>query len=151
MTLSTRLPTIVVSVAASVFATFGAVSAVQAFATGPTQRQAGQASAGDSAIVPVAAACRFRDGAFTGQVFDAYYGEVQVQARISGGCVASIDVLQFPADRRTSRKINDQALPMLQSEVIWAQSGRIDIVSGATLTSRAYIASLKDALAQAGR
>jgi uncharacterized protein with FMN-binding domain len=73
-----------------------------------------------------------------------------VQANISGSCIRSVDVLQYPADRRTSRSINDQALPRLHSEVIRAQSGRIDIVSGATLTSRAYIGSLRDALAQAG-
>jgi uncharacterized protein with FMN-binding domain len=39
---------------------------------------------------------------------------------------------------------------MLQSEVIRAQSGKVDIITGATLTSRAYIRSLKDALSQAG-
>ena len=150
MRFSTRYPAIVLSLTASVFAAFGTASAVQAFSTDPAQGQPGQTSAGDAAIVPVAAACHFRNGAFTGQVFDAYYGEVQVQANISSGCVASIDVLQYPAERRTSRRINDQALPLLQSEVIQAQSGKIDIITGATLTSRAYIRSLRDALAQAG-
>jgi uncharacterized protein with FMN-binding domain len=150
MIVSTRLPTIVLSIAASVFAAFGTATAVRAFATDPAQGQTGQASAGDTAIVPVAVACHFHDGAFTGRVFDAYYGEVQVQANISGSCIRSVDVLQYPADRRTSRNINDHALPMLQSEAIRAQSGRIDIISGATLTSRAYIGSLRDALAQAG-
>jgi uncharacterized protein with FMN-binding domain len=150
MKFSARYPTIVLSLAASVFAAFGSASAVQAIATNPAQGQPGQASAGDAAVVPVVAACHFQDGAFTGQVFDAYYGDVQVQATISNGCVASIEVLQYPNDRRTSRRINDQALPMLQSEVIQAQSGKIDIITGATLTSRAYIRSLKDALAQAG-
>ena len=147
---SPRFPTIVLSVAASAAAVFGAVSAVRAVEAGAALGQTVQAIAGDSALVPVAAACHFHDGSYTGQVFDAYYGEVQVQANISGGCVASIEVLQYPADRRTSRRINDQALPMLQSEVLRAQSGRIDVVSGATLTSRAYIASLRNALAQAG-
>jgi uncharacterized protein with FMN-binding domain len=149
MNFSTRYPTIVLSLAASVFAAFGSASAVQAFATSPVQAQPDQAGAGDTTVV-AAAACHFHDGAFRGQVFDAYYGEVQVQANVSGGCITSIGVLQYPADRRTSRRINDQALPMLQSEVIQAQSGKIDIITGATLTSRAYIRSLKDALAQAG-
>jgi uncharacterized protein with FMN-binding domain len=150
MKFSTRYPTIVLSLAASAFAAFGSASAVQAFATSPAQGPPGQASAGDATVVPVAAACHFHDGAFTGQVFDAYYGAVQVQANVSGGCVTSIDVLQYPADRRTSRRINDQALPMLQSEVIQAQSGKVDIITGATLTSRAYIRSLRDALDKAG-
>jgi uncharacterized protein with FMN-binding domain len=150
MKFNARYPMVVLSLAASVFAAFGSASAVRAFATSLAQGQPGQASAGDATVVTVAAACHFHDGAFTGQVFDAYYGDVQVQANVSGGCVTSIDVLQYPADRRTSRRINDQALPMLQSEAIQAQSGKIDIITGATLTSRAYIRSLRDALAQAG-
>ena len=88
-------------------------------------------------------------GSFTGQVFDAYYGRVQVKANISGGQIVSIDVLQYPQDRRTSRYINSQALPMLKSEVISAQSTRVDIISGATLTSEAFLRSLKTALKQA--
>jgi uncharacterized protein with FMN-binding domain len=62
----------------------------------------------------------------------------------------SVDVLQYPADRRTSRSINAQALPMLESEVVRAQSDRVNIISGATLTSAAYLRSLNGALGQAG-
>jgi uncharacterized protein with FMN-binding domain len=39
---------------------------------------------------------------------------------------------------------------MLQQEVIQAQSAQIDTVSGATLTSEAYIRSLGNALQKAG-
>ena len=93
---------------------------------------------------------RYRDGAYVGAVVDAYYGPLQVQASISGGRIVSVKALHYPADRRTSQRINNQALPELQSEVIAAQSTRVDIVSGATLTSEAYIRSLKSALGQAG-
>jgi hypothetical protein len=65
---------IVFSVAASVFAAFGAATAVRAFATNAAKGQTGQANAGDTAIVPVAAVCHFQDGSFKGQMFDAYYG-----------------------------------------------------------------------------
>ena len=92
----------------------------------------------------------YRDGAYVGDVVDAYYGPLQVQASISGGRIVSVKALQYPADRRTSQRINNQALPELQSEVIAAQNTRVDIVSGATLTSEAYIRSLKSALGQAG-
>ena len=141
MRFSARYSAIALSVAAvSAVAAFGSAKAIEGFAANPA----------DGAAVPAASACHFHDGAFTGATFDAYYGEVQVQANISNGCVASIEVLQYPNDRRTSRRINDQALPILQSEVIRAQSGKVDVVTGATLTSRAYIRSLKDALTQAG-
>ena len=147
MKFSARYPSIVLSVAAvSAFAGFGAVKAIEVVAPNPADGQ----TAGSATVTPAAANCHFHDGEYTGGVFDAYYGDVQVKVVVESGCVASIDVVQYPNDRRTSRRINDQALPMLQSEVIRAQSGKVDIITGATLTSRAYIRSLKDALSQAG-
>ena len=101
-------------------------------------------------VLLAAGATHYRDGSFTGPVTDAYYGQMQVKANILGGRLVSVDVLKFPADRRTSRSINDRALPRLQSEVIKAQSTRVDIVSGATLSSKAYLRSLNTALGQAG-
>ena len=92
---------------------------------------------------------QYRDGTYPGPTVDAYYGMLQVQAVVRGGKLVSVDVLQYPADRRTSRAINHQALPMLEQEVLQAQSARVDIVSGATLTSSAYRRSLGRALAAA--
>ena len=40
-------------------------------------------------------------------------------------------------------------MPYLQSEAIQAQSARVDIISGATLTSEAYARSLQSALLKA--
>jgi uncharacterized protein with FMN-binding domain len=99
-------------------------------------------------VVPVATtnAGGFADGTFTGPVADAYYGQVQVQAVVQNGQIVSIKVLQYPSDRRTSVAINRQALPMLRDEVISAQSPNVDIISGATLTSEAFIQSLSAAL-----
>jgi len=94
---------------------------------------------------------QFKDGNFQGPVADAYYGEVQVEANIQGGRLATVRILQYPNDRRTSRYINSQALPILKREAIQAQSGNVDFVSGATLTSRAYIQSLSSALDQASQ
>jgi uncharacterized protein with FMN-binding domain len=91
----------------------------------------------------------YLDGQYAGKPFDAYYGLVQIQANIANGKLESIDVLQWPKDRRTSRYINSNALPMLQQEVIAAQSAKVDLVSGATLTSEAFLRSLNSALAQA--
>jgi uncharacterized protein with FMN-binding domain len=51
--------------------------------------------------------------------------------------------------RARSVFINEQALPLLRQEVLRAQSARIDEVSGATLTSDAYDASLQAAIAAA--
>jgi uncharacterized protein with FMN-binding domain len=97
----------------------------------------------------VSAVAGLTDGTYTGPTVDAYYGEVQVQAIVQGGRLTAIKVLRYPSDRRTSLYINRQALPRLRDEVIRAQSAHVDIVSGATLTSRAFIRSLDAALKQA--
>ena len=89
------------------------------------------------------------DGAYRGPVVDAYYGLMQIEAVIQNGRLATVHVLRYPSDRRTSVYINRQALPMLRDEVISAQSARVDIVSGATLSSRAFIQSLGAALDKA--
>lgn len=95
------------------------------------------------------AAHGFTDGTFTGPVTDAYYGLIQMQASIQGGRLTALKVLKYPNDRRTSVRINRQALPMLRDEAIGAQSANVDIISGATLTSRAFIQSLGGALKKA--
>jgi uncharacterized protein with FMN-binding domain len=91
------------------------------------------------------------DGSFTGGTYSAYYGPVQVQVTVKGGSILNAKAIKFPNKSGTSRSINRQALPYLQQELINAQSGRIDLISGATLTSKAYVKSLRDALNQSAQ
>ena len=107
-------------------------------------------------IIPVAStlpaggsAAAFKDGSYQGSVADAYYGNVQVQANVKNGQLVSVRILQYPSDRNTSRYINSQALPTLKQEAIQAQTAQVDFVSGATLTSNAFVQSLTAALDQA--
>ena len=99
-------------------------------------------------VAAASGAVRLADGTYTGPAADAYYGTVQVQVTVQSGQITTLKVLRYPSDRRTSIFINRQALPMLRDEVISAQSARIDIISGATLTSEAFIQSLSGALGQ---
>jgi uncharacterized protein with FMN-binding domain len=92
----------------------------------------------------------YRDGSYTGSSENAYYGRVQVRVEIASQKIVGVTVLDYPRDRRTSRYINSQALPLLKREVIAADSAKVDAVSGATLTSEAYLRSLTSALNQAG-
>ncbi len=92
---------------------------------------------------------QYNDGTYTGPVTDAFYGNVQVRVTISGGKITDVTFLQYPNDRSTSREINSQATPWLSQEAIQAQSANVDIVSGATDTSNAFIQSLSAALTQA--
>jgi len=92
---------------------------------------------------------KYKDGTFTGSVADAYYGSVQVSATISGGKITAVQFLQYPDTHSTSIEINSQAMPYLQQEAIQAQSANVSIVTGATLTSQAFVQSLTTALSQA--
>lgn len=94
-------------------------------------------------------ATNYKDGQYIGDVTDAFYGNVQVEASIKGGKVINVVFLQYPNDRERSIAINSQAMPYLKQEAITAQSASVDIVSGATATSQAFISSLASALNQA--
>jgi uncharacterized protein with FMN-binding domain len=99
--------------------------------------------------VPVASTGRYKNGTYTGVVADAYYGNIQVAAVISGGHLSDVQILDYPRDRNTSVRINTNALPILKTEAIKAQSAKVNAVSGASETSRAFVESLSSALFKA--
>ena len=92
---------------------------------------------------------QYKDGTYTGPQVDVFYGVVQVQATVKNGQLADVQFLQYPADRRTSQRINSIAVPDLQQEALQAQSANVDLISGATLTSEGFAMSLDNALATA--
>ena len=61
--------------------------------------------------------------------------------------VVRIDIPQYPDHTDRSVYINQQALPYLMQETLKAQSANIQMVSGASYSSQAYIQSLQGALA----
>lgn len=91
----------------------------------------------------------FRDGTFTGDTVDHQYGPVQVKAVIRNGYIADVVFLQHPDHAPRSQELNGRAMPLLTAEAIKVQNEKVDIVSGATLTSYAFRDSLGSALAQA--
>ncbi len=91
----------------------------------------------------------FTDGTFTGNSVDAYYGMVQVKAIIKNGKLSDVVFLDYPQDRSTSLWKSLNAMPILKQEAIATQSSKVNMVSGATDTSRAFVKSLASALSQA--
>ena len=91
----------------------------------------------------------YKDGSYTGSVADALWGNIQVEATIKNGKITNVQFLQYPNERDRSVLINQYADPQLTSEAIQAQSANVDIISGATDTSEAFMQSLSDALSQA--
>lgn len=91
----------------------------------------------------------YKDGQYTGSVADAYYGYIQVLAVISGGRLTDVKFLQYPGDNPNSQYINSQAMPYLKQEALQAQNANINVISGATDTSQAFVESLTSALNKA--
>ena len=60
--------------------------------------------------------------------------------------VVRIDIPQYPDHPDRSVYINQQALTYLMQETLKAQSAKIQMVSGASYSSQAYIQSLQGAL-----
>ena len=74
---------------------------------------------------------------------------MQVQVVIQNGEIINVQFLQYPNERNRSVEINNYADPILVNEAIQVQSAKVDIVSGATDSSEAFIQSLSNALSQA--
>ena len=115
----------------------------------PAAVSGGNGSNGNTGNGNTMMAAAYKDGRYTGSTADAYYGYIQVLAVISGGKLTDVQFLQYPNDNPNSSYINSQAKPYLKQEAIQAQSANVNIVSGATDTSQAFIQSLSDALNRA--
>lgn len=89
-----------------------------------------------------------KDGSYTGDSVNAFWGNIQVKATISGGKLTDVAFLSYPNDRGHSIEVSQYALPILRKEAIQNQTAQVDIVSGATDTSNAFIQSLASALSQ---
>jgi uncharacterized protein with FMN-binding domain len=99
--------------------------------------------------VKTASSGQYVNGMYTGTAANAYYGNIQVEAVISGGKLTNVVFLQSPGGRNTSVYINQKAMPQLKAEAIQAQSASVSGVSGASDSSAAFKESLASALSQA--
>ena len=75
------------------------------------------------------------------------FGPVQGTVTVTGKRISNV-VITTPTDPR-SVGINSQAVPLLIQETLQAQSANINVISGATETSTAYMQSLQVALNRA--
>lgn len=82
---------------------------------------------------------------FAGPSVSMRWGNVAVTIRVANKKVVGISAT-YPTERPRSQYINSIAVPVLRSEALHTQRATINAVSGATLTSRAFISSLSAAL-----
>ncbi len=85
---------------------------------------------------------------YKGPFVDMRWGPVRATITIKGKKLKSIGIATSPENFR-SQLIDGQAVPLLKQETLQAQSANIDTVSGATMTSEAYIESLQAAITKA--
>lgn len=117
--------------------------------TGTDTTGGGDTDASGTASGTASSSSGLQDGTYTGSAADTRFGSVQVRITVSGGAIADVQVPEYPSTNPRDRQINERALPTLISETTDAQSADIDMVSGATYTSRGYLTSLQSAIDQA--
>jgi uncharacterized protein with FMN-binding domain len=86
----------------------------------------------------------------TGDEASTRWGPVQVELKIANGTITDVSVVEYPDNNGRDEQINARALPVLVQETLDAQNAKIDMVSGATVTSEGYLESLQSALDKAG-
>jgi hypothetical protein len=82
----------------------------------------------------------------TGPDVNFSYGTIAVRVTVRGSRIVDVSVATIRVTEPESGQISGNAIPVLRSEVLDAQSASIHSVSGATYTSRGYISSLEAAL-----
>jgi uncharacterized protein with FMN-binding domain len=85
-------------------------------------------------------------GTYPGSVVQTRFGSVQVQITVQAGKITDITALQLTDAERKSVQISNRAAPLLRAEVLQSQSADVQTISGATVTSDAYLNSLQAAL-----
>jgi uncharacterized protein with FMN-binding domain len=85
---------------------------------------------------------------YKGPLVNMRWGPVQATITVKGKKITSVKITTLPENFR-SQFIDQQAVPLLKQETLQAQSANVAIVSGATMTSAAYIQSLQAALQKA--
>lgn len=85
-------------------------------------------------------------GTFAGRAVQTRFGTVQVQITVNAGAITDVTALQLTDDDRKSVQISNRAAPLLRAAVLNAQSAQVQTISGATVTSDAYLSSLQGAL-----
>ena len=78
------------------------------------------------------------------------YGPVQVAIKVRLKKITAVDAIVIPAGDSRTTTINARAIPLLETRTLKAQSSKIDGVSGASYTSKAFIKSVQSAIIKAG-
>ena len=79
------------------------------------------------------------------------FSVIQVQATLTRGRLTGVKTIAMSGDGPHTKALNARAEPILRAEALNAGSADIDVVSGATSSSKIWIESLKGAIRKARR
>src|ERR1700750_1879406 len=79
------------------------------------------------------------------------FSVIQVRATLLHGRLVGVTTISMSGDGPHTEALNARAEPILRAEALKAHSADVDVVSGATSSSRIWIDSLKGAIRKARR
>lgn len=77
------------------------------------------------------------------------WGEVQVRLSVKNGKISDVAAVKLPSHTRKSVRLSTNAASILRSTTLSTHTAPVDTISGASMTSRSYIASLQSAIDKA--
>jgi uncharacterized protein with FMN-binding domain len=81
-----------------------------------------------------------------GQKFTIRWGDVQIRVKLDGKKITDIQALVMPTADTHTVQLSNRVASILRQEILQAQSAKVDMVSGATYSSTAYLKSLQSVL-----
>lgn len=87
---------------------------------------------------------------YLGQEVSTQYGPVQVMIATDGVKIVGLRPVKAPQANEQQKQASIAAIKPINQQVMASNGQSVQIVSGATITSQAYIQSLRSAMAQAG-
>ena len=86
----------------------------------------------------------------TGDSIPTRYGNAQVRVTVEDGRITNVEAIELQGNDPKSVEISSSAEPALSESALTRQTADVDVVSGATVTSASYEASLQSALDEVG-
>ncbi|KIC69054.1 FMN-binding protein [Pseudarthrobacter phenanthrenivorans] len=121
-------------------------SAGSSSSSGATGSSGSASSSGSSSSGSSSSSSSSASGTYKGNTVQTRFGPVQVQITVANGKITDVTALQLTNTDGKSIQISNRAAPLLRSKVLAAQSANVQTVSGATITSDAYLTSLQAAI-----
>lgn len=96
------------------------------------------------AVTACGTGAKWKDGTFTGAA-EGMHGDVTMSVTISGGKITKVDVVS----QTETKGVSDAAFEQVPGKIIEKQGIEVDTVAGATISSKAIIGAVEEALGKA--